>query len=228
MKFGKYALGIVSFMLALGILTGCARTQLPGTVTTDGQPLNPGEQGNTIAPINPPESTPETTDTPDSTPAVNPPQSTDEQTVPPIEIPLPPKNPTLRGDEIILDFVDGECEWTAKSRSGTRLNLYAECKAKLHEDRLYVHVDLFLQHTSIICRNRDECFIRIGDTIEWFETGEILQDHNTLTNRPLTTIDVSLDPSEVFVLEALMPFYGEYAGVEINLLTLNERYAVIR
>lgn len=224
------------FLALILLLVGCA-VQSPIHGNPDLPLLSQEETDQPIPPLDSQTDAPSTdqpstnapsTDTPTTDAPVTDAPVTD---IPVTDAPEPevPSNPTLRGDETILTLADGSCQWQAETNTGVNVNLVAACSGTLGDGGLFtVSVKLYLRHRSIQFRDRTGCYLRITDKMHAFDVSAMEQTTNETTMTLLTSFETQVNVSEVFELEAMMPFKGTYSGVEIDLLTIQERFAVMR
>lgn len=235
------------FLALILLLVGCA-VQSPNQGNPDLPLLSQEQTDLPIPPLDlqtdPPKTDPPSTDAPSTDAPVTDAPVTDAPITdapvtdapvtdaPVTDAPEPevPSNPTLRGDETILTLDDdGSCQWQAETHTGANINLIAVCSGTLEADGMFtVSVTLYLCHRSIQFRDRTGCYLRIADKVHEFGVSATEQTTNETTMTLLTSFEARVNASEVFELEAMMPFYGTYSGVEIDLLTISERFAVIR
>ncbi len=228
MKLKQYGLIVLSALI-LVIVCACAGVNAPHETET--HPLLPpdGTQG-VLDPL-PPESGDETGKNPPSTndpPASDPPVSN-----PPVntEPPLidPPIPPVTDGDARTIEMKDGIAEWTVESSSGTMLNLVALCEASMNRDgTMLVSVHLFLSHYQIYLNPRSGCILGVDGQKQVFDTEQIVYEEPARTMTYLASIEVKVDPSQSFDIQAMLPFNGVYGGVELDLLTISERFIIKR
>lgn len=224
------------FLALILLLAGCA-VQSPNFGNPDLPPLSQEQTDLPIPPLDlqtdPPQTDPPSTDAPSTDSPVTDVPVTDAPVTdaPVTDVPEPevPSNPTLRGDETVLTLNGGSCQWQAETHTGANINLIAACSGTLEEDGQFtVSVKLYLCHRSIQFRDRTGCYLRIADNVHEFDVSATEQTTNETTMTLLTSFETRVEASEVFEVEAMMPFYGTYSGVEIDLLMISERFAVIR
>lgn len=241
-------------LLALLILGGCQIATHPVTDPIGDHTLPRETQQSPIAPVDPPTSGGETTAPLDSDPTVTDPAVTDPaetdpivtdpvetdptvtdpivtdppETDPPETDPPKPELPPLQGDEILLTPQNGEVTLTLKSQTGTRLNLVAEGTGEKRNDGSYdLRIKLELEHTSIQCRDRKGCFLRIGSERVEFSMPAMEQSEIRLSRTSLASLRVNVKACEIIEIEASLPFHGTYGGVEVDVLTISEKIVLL-
>ncbi len=190
--------------------------QTPPQTDPKHDPLPDTDTDTTVAP----DTLPPVTDPPDSDPPVtNPPDDTDPPVTP----------PDIDEDAVHLTLQDGVVEWTARSESGTMLNLVALCEGSMNADgTMLISVNLFLEHYQIYLGPRSSCRLSIGGNTQIFGTEQIVFEEGKLTKTYLTSLEVEVDPDESFDIQAMLAFNGVYGGVELDLLTISERYQIVK
>ncbi len=200
---------IISLTSALVITNDNDEEKTPPTVTTT--------VGDTTKP--------DTTTTPDNT--TTPSQTTTpDVTTPPSQTTTPeqtttPDN-TTAPDETDPDIPDGLLlEKSIRSDTGVAINLRADISAFGQDGRVYLTVNLYLEHYSIGINGRSDNILVIGGEEFKFSTDPIRQEANTKSETLLCTKTIEVEYGDTVSIEATFNSNLTYSGVRLNTIDLS-------